>query len=184
MNPFTTITNHFSPDDFVVVKLDIDTSAVENLLARQLRDDPKLLGLVDQFYFEDHVKQKELKKSWGESAEGSVAESLELMASMREKGEDAIVELLILERDWFDAEQICLPCDSLSVISLHVPVMPKGRLVRFDDLSFESVSLMTCRLNRFRRSQDQGVISLEFDQKLFDTNTTTISLTSCQQTIQ
>jgi|EP01082_Thalassiosira_pseudonana_P005611 hypothetical protein len=86
MNPFTTITNHFSPDDFVVVKLDVDTPAVENLLARQLRDDPKLLELVDQFYFEDHVKQKELKKSWGESAEGSVAESLELMASMREKG--------------------------------------------------------------------------------------------------
>eukprot|EP00970_Alexandrium_tamarense_P013412 scaffold3384_cov248-Alexandrium_tamarense.AAC.1 len=69
MNPFTTITNHFSPDDFVVVKLDVDTPAVENLLARQLRDDPKLLELVDQFYFEDHVKQKELKKSWGESAE-------------------------------------------------------------------------------------------------------------------
>jgi hypothetical protein len=86
MNPFTTLANNFLPDDFVVVKLDIDTSPIENRLVRQLRDDPKLLQIVDVFYFEDHVLQKELSSAWGRSAEGSVGESLELMAKLREKG--------------------------------------------------------------------------------------------------
>eukprot|EP00970_Alexandrium_tamarense_P015437 scaffold5170_cov200-Alexandrium_tamarense.AAC.11 len=54
-----------------MVKLDIDTSPIENRLVRQLRDDPKLLHIVDVFYFEDHLLQKELSSAWGSSAEES-----------------------------------------------------------------------------------------------------------------
>ena len=72
LNPFTTLLNNFNQDDFVVVKLDIDTPALENKLAMQLRDDPKLLELVDVFYYEHHVKQMELALNWKSRVDGSV----------------------------------------------------------------------------------------------------------------
>eukprot|EP00970_Alexandrium_tamarense_P015796 scaffold5514_cov188-Alexandrium_tamarense.AAC.4 len=86
MNPFTMIANNFSPDDLIVVKLDIDTPEVESRLARQLRDDPWILELVDQFYFEDHVHQLELAERWTGTMNGSVKRSLELMSEIRRKG--------------------------------------------------------------------------------------------------
>ena len=86
MNPFTMIANSFTPDDFIVVKLDIDTPAVEHVLVEQLKNDPSLIILVDQFYFEHHVHQKELASSWTGTMEGSVGGSLKLMAELRKNG--------------------------------------------------------------------------------------------------
>lgn len=86
MNPFTMLANSFSPDDFVVVKLDIDTPLVEAALVEQLRGDPTLLQLVDEFYFEHHVHQKELSGPWTGTMEGSVGASLELMSELRKNG--------------------------------------------------------------------------------------------------
>lgn len=43
------------PEDYVVVKLDIDNNAVETELVRQLLDDPAVLELVDEFFWEHHV---------------------------------------------------------------------------------------------------------------------------------
>lgn len=70
MDPLSLIVDNFGLDDFIVVKLDIDTSTIENQLVHQLRDDPNLLKLVDQFYFEYHVHQKELAPYWGGEYEG------------------------------------------------------------------------------------------------------------------
>ncbi|KAL3797883.1 hypothetical protein HJC23_006921 [Cyclotella cryptica] len=86
LNPFTTLLEKFNSDDFIVVKLDIDTSSIENRLALQLRNDSRLLELVDLFYFEDHRLQEELMPWWRNSANGSIGESLELMAGMRANG--------------------------------------------------------------------------------------------------
>ena len=86
LNPFTTLLNNFDKDDFVVVKLDIDTPTIENQLAKQLRDDPKILDLVDVFYYEHHVKQSELALNWKSKVDGSVGESLQMMATIRAKG--------------------------------------------------------------------------------------------------
>jgi len=83
MNPFTMIVDSFTPDDFIVVKLDIDTPVVEHALVKQLREDPTLLQLVDHFYFEHHVHQKELAGPWTGTMEGSVGASLELMNELR-----------------------------------------------------------------------------------------------------
>ncbi|KAL7502180.1 hypothetical protein ACHAWX_000482 [Stephanocyclus meneghinianus] len=86
LNRFTIILDEFDSDDFIVIKLDRDTSATENRLALQLRNDDRLLELVDLFYFEDHRLQEELLPWWGRSANGSIGESLELMAGLRAKG--------------------------------------------------------------------------------------------------
>ncbi|KAL7479811.1 hypothetical protein ACHAW6_005531 [Cyclotella cf. meneghiniana] len=86
LNPFTIILDEFDSDDFIVIKLDIDTSAIENRLALQLRNDDRLLEIVDLFYVEDHRLQEELLPWWGGSANGSIGESLELMAGLRAKG--------------------------------------------------------------------------------------------------
>jgi hypothetical protein len=86
LNPLKMILDNFNEDDFIVVKLDIDTSFIEVPLAKQLLNDKKLPGLVDQFYFEHHVKLGELAGSWKQTMNGSVRDSLELFIGLREAG--------------------------------------------------------------------------------------------------
>ena len=54
-NPWRTLRAVATPRDFVVVKIDIDNSTVEEPLASQLLADAALAGLVDELYFEHHV---------------------------------------------------------------------------------------------------------------------------------
>jgi hypothetical protein len=86
LNPLHMILDHFNEDDFIVVKLDIDTPGIEVPLAQQLLHDTALHGLVDQFYFEHHVMLADLAPWWGNTMRGSVRDSLELFASLREVG--------------------------------------------------------------------------------------------------
>lgn len=73
----------------VFVKLDIDTPHIENPLARQLLENPKLLELVDVFYFEHHVHLGELAYPWRGTMDGSILDSLQLFQQLRQKGVDA-----------------------------------------------------------------------------------------------
>lgn len=89
MNPLNSILQGFDEDDFIVVKLDIDTSSIEVPLAKQLLkggENGTYHKLIDQFYFEHHVHLGELAGSWGGSMEGTVKDSLELFYGLREKG--------------------------------------------------------------------------------------------------
>jgi len=43
------------PDDYVVIKLDIDNLEIEDALVDQLLKSPELSGLVDEMYFERHA---------------------------------------------------------------------------------------------------------------------------------
>ena len=54
-----------TPQDFVVVKLDIDTPDVETELVQQLLEDVKLHALVGVFYFEHHVRIHNFEWLWG-----------------------------------------------------------------------------------------------------------------------
>lgn len=54
-NPWRTLRAVATPRDFVVVKIDIDNSTVEEPLIKQLLADRTLAGLVDELYFEHHV---------------------------------------------------------------------------------------------------------------------------------
>lgn len=69
-----------------MIKLDIDTSFIEVPLAMQLLEDPRYYNLIDHFYFEHHVKLKELLGDWHRTAKGSVLDSLKLFQGLREKG--------------------------------------------------------------------------------------------------
>ena len=86
LNLLRSIVSKFSEDDFIVVKLDIDTSAIEVPLAQQLLEDDSINKLVDQFYFEHHVHMKEMKRCWMDTVQGSMKDSFELMNGLRKKG--------------------------------------------------------------------------------------------------
>ena len=54
-NPWRTLRAVATPRDFVLVKIDIDNSTIEEALIAELLADRKLAGLVDELYFEHHV---------------------------------------------------------------------------------------------------------------------------------
>ncbi|OEU10465.1 hypothetical protein FRACYDRAFT_193812 [Fragilariopsis cylindrus CCMP1102] len=91
LNPLHSILKKFTEDDFIVVKLDIDTSFIEKPLAYQILNNTgageyDYHRLIDQFYFEDHVHLKELAGSWGRSMDGTISDTLELFSGLRSKG--------------------------------------------------------------------------------------------------
>ena len=70
-------------EDFVVVKLDIDTPAVENELVRRLVGDPTLAALVDEFFFEVHLADN-IASDGAMVASG--LQALRLMSDLRHMG--------------------------------------------------------------------------------------------------
>jgi hypothetical protein len=55
------------PEDYVVVKLDIDAPEIENPLIEQILTDPALPKVLDEVYFEHHVNTKPMHHHWGMS---------------------------------------------------------------------------------------------------------------------
>jgi hypothetical protein len=51
-------------NDYVVVKLDIDTPEIENDLADQVLSDPRNTVLVDEFFYEHHTNTKSMHGYW------------------------------------------------------------------------------------------------------------------------
>ena len=85
LNPFTMLLEEYNEDDLIIVKLDIDTPSLEVPLATQLLQTPELWNLVDQFYFEHHVKQEE-NNFWAKSWGGTIKDTLELFYGLRQRG--------------------------------------------------------------------------------------------------
>lgn len=86
LNPFRMLLSDFTEDDFIVVKLDIDTPFIELPLAYQLLNDTRLHKLIDHFYFEHHVNLGDLLPWWGTKVNGTVFDSLQLFRGLRERG--------------------------------------------------------------------------------------------------
>ena len=86
LNPLYSILKTFDEDDFVVVKLDIDSPSIERNLANTLRENDDISRLVDQFYFEHHVFQREMHPYWLGTMRGTIEESFKLFHDLREKG--------------------------------------------------------------------------------------------------
>eukprot|EP00522_Entomoneis_paludosa_P004019 CAMPEP_0172472268 /NCGR_PEP_ID=MMETSP1065-20121228/68245_1 /TAXON_ID=265537 /ORGANISM="Amphiprora paludosa, Strain CCMP125" /LENGTH=497 /DNA_ID=CAMNT_0013230399 /DNA_START=29 /DNA_END=1522 /DNA_ORIENTATION=+ len=89
LNPFTWIEQEFTPQDMVLIKMDIGPSHHEFALIQQLLNSTKLLNLVDHLYWEHKVHVHETSRHWGGQMMGSVKDSLELFAQLREKGVSA-----------------------------------------------------------------------------------------------
>ena len=88
LNPLHSIIKQLNEDDFVVLKLDIDTPNVEIPLVKQLLEDKEGIyhRLIDQFYFEHHVRLAEMKGWWGGKMEEYVKDTLDLFYNLRQKG--------------------------------------------------------------------------------------------------
>eukprot|EP00977_Amphora_coffeiformis_P022461 scaffold10861_cov180-Amphora_coffeaeformis.AAC.48 len=84
-NPFTHIVSEFNEDDFIMVKLDIDSPVMETQLSHQLLNET-LGKLVDQFYFEKHVHLDELAEFWADTMDGSVRDAMLFFYDLRRKG--------------------------------------------------------------------------------------------------
>jgi hypothetical protein len=54
-NPWNFVRKVAKPEDYVVVKLDIDNTPIEEKFIAQLRASSDLHSLIDEFYFEHHV---------------------------------------------------------------------------------------------------------------------------------
>lgn len=92
-SPLNIIKTIALPEDFVVLKLDIDMPEVEMAIIRRILDDPELLELVDEFFFEYHVMFSEMNLAWYGATKPSpaptsdtLADSYELFRALREKG--------------------------------------------------------------------------------------------------
>lgn len=57
--------------EYVVVKLDIDTPSVETPLVEQLVASAKYQTLMDEFFFEHHVKYSAMARWWGATTAGA-----------------------------------------------------------------------------------------------------------------
>ena len=51
-------------EDFVMFKLDIDTPSVELPIIKALLEDEEALSLIDEMFFEYHVKDKYMSNYW------------------------------------------------------------------------------------------------------------------------
>ncbi len=94
MNPLYSIVSQFNEDDLVIVKLDIDTIAIEQPMVELLLEDESLHNLIDHFYFEHHARVSEVAiRHFRDTFKGldladikSVKDSMELMNALRKKG--------------------------------------------------------------------------------------------------
>jgi hypothetical protein len=78
-----------SQDDYVVVKLDIDNTPLEETLVGQLigPGSDSLLRLVDEFYFEHHVHTRPMDVYWGtEHSPRRLSDSYALLSELRSRG--------------------------------------------------------------------------------------------------
>ena len=91
-NPWTFVREITKAEDFVAVKIDIDNPEIEIELVLQLLNDPVLLDLVDEFYFEHHVHGSPMQyQGWGDLRFQNVSypgveHSYKIFETLRERG--------------------------------------------------------------------------------------------------
>jgi hypothetical protein len=75
------------PNDYVVVKLDLDATDIENSLIEQVMKDPGLQALIDELFYEHHVNTKAMWPYWHtEHAQAVLADTYRNFAFLRSKG--------------------------------------------------------------------------------------------------
>ncbi|CAF4718363.1 unnamed protein product [Rotaria sp. Silwood1] len=84
-NPWNILKSIVKKTDYVIVKLDIDHSILENQLIEQILNDKSLSILIDEFFFEMHITVNEMKRFWG-SPPGQLKDSYLLFTKLRQLG--------------------------------------------------------------------------------------------------
>lgn len=88
-NPLRILAEVTRPNDFVVLKIDIDTSAVEIPLIMQIIENSAMYKRVDELYFEHHVSKSPMQwRGWGDTDCGNetLPGSYELFSKLRGLG--------------------------------------------------------------------------------------------------
>lgn len=80
------LVNHAKPEDFVIVKLDIDTPEVEHAMVQSIAESPNVAALIDEMFFEYHFHFDGLNFGWGTEVAGNVDTALGLMHRLRTLG--------------------------------------------------------------------------------------------------
>lgn len=85
LNPWKTLKRLARKEDHVVVKVDIDTFDLENLLMNEALNDSSIYSLIDELFFEHHVSVKEMLAYW-RPPPGSLRDSYILFTKLRQLG--------------------------------------------------------------------------------------------------
>ena len=86
-NPLLHVATVAHPDDYVLMKLDIDTVVLEEALVDQLLRGDTLLTLVDEFIWEHHVVFPSLQPYWGlEPGMKDQEATIALLSQLRRRG--------------------------------------------------------------------------------------------------
>mmetsp|Transcript_18087 Transcript_18087/g.42260 ORF Transcript_18087/g.42260 Transcript_18087/m.42260 type:complete len:425 (+) Transcript_18087:106-1380(+) len=89
-NPLNHIKAVAKPDDYVMFKLDIDNTPIEEGIVHHLLADKEVQGLIDEFFWEHHINMNPVaKKSWFGHAIPSKTgqkDSIKIFRQLREMG--------------------------------------------------------------------------------------------------
>ncbi|CAF1355242.1 unnamed protein product [Adineta steineri] len=85
LSPWTNLKALAKPYDHVVVKLDIDTPAIEGPLINEVLNDSSIHSLIDELFFEHHITVKEMTLYWM-TPPGSLKDSYILFTKLRQLG--------------------------------------------------------------------------------------------------
>ena len=86
-NPWNVLKSIAKADDFVVVKLDIDTPNIENALIDQVIQDDSISSIIDEMFYEHHVNIKAMHRFWHtERSRLTLNDSYSIFRQLREKG--------------------------------------------------------------------------------------------------
>ena len=85
-NPLEFIRRVTDVEDYVLVKIDIDNRAVEEVVIKELLASDATLARVDELYFEHHVDIEPMRPYWGNVPGASLADTYALFAELRRRG--------------------------------------------------------------------------------------------------
>jgi hypothetical protein len=80
------------PNDFVVLKVDIDSPHIENQIIEAILRDPELIALVDELFYEYHVNFGPMNKIWFETLQpaaypkATLSDAYKLFYALRKTG--------------------------------------------------------------------------------------------------
>ncbi|CAF0979628.1 unnamed protein product [Rotaria sordida] len=84
-NPWNILKSIAKINDYVIIKLDIDNSILENELIQQILNDKSISSLIDECFFEMHVTVNEMKRYWG-APQGQLKDSYIIFTKLRQLG--------------------------------------------------------------------------------------------------
>jgi len=89
-NPLNHIRTLATPADYVALKVDVDNDAIELELLQQVLTSPDLHALIDEVFWQHHVKYSPMEKypNWARKVDSqfTLADSFKLLSSLRHKG--------------------------------------------------------------------------------------------------